>query len=64
MSSSTVNKNMNEYYDFHCDKGHDTNDCIQLHKEIEDAIKTGELAHLVRDIKDNKKEGKKKRTAL
>jgi hypothetical protein len=59
MSKSTANKNMNEYCEFHCDKGHDTNDCIQLRKEIEAAIKTGELAHLVRDIKD-KKGGKKK----
>jgi hypothetical protein len=51
---------MNEYCDFHCDKGHVTNECIQIRKEIEVAIKSGELAHLVREIKDNKKGGKKK----
>jgi hypothetical protein len=60
MSISTTNKNMSEYCDFHYGKGHDTNDCIKLRKEIEAPINSGGLAHLVWEIKDNKKGGRKK----
>ncbi|KAK1432610.1 hypothetical protein QVD17_09508 [Tagetes erecta] len=43
---------------FHNDVGHHTNDCFQLKKRIEEAVKSGDLAHLVKEFKD-KKESKK-----
>ncbi|KAD7478240.1 hypothetical protein E3N88_01376 [Mikania micrantha] len=51
----------NKFCDFHGDVGHHTNDCFQLKKRIEAAVKSGELAHLVKDIKEKKgKEGIKR----
>jgi hypothetical protein len=44
---------------FHNDTGHHTNDCYQLKKRIEEAVKSGELAHLIKDIKGRRDEGKK-----
>ncbi|GJW22869.1 hypothetical protein Tco_0033491 [Tanacetum coccineum] len=32
--------------------GHNTNDCYQLKKQIEEAVASGKLAHLVKDIAD------------
>ncbi|GJR25499.1 reverse transcriptase domain-containing protein [Tanacetum coccineum] len=33
--------------------GHNTNDCYQLKKQIEEAVASGKLAHLVTDIRQN-----------
>ncbi|GJS07639.1 hypothetical protein Tco_0364435 [Tanacetum coccineum] len=33
--------------------GHNTNDCYQLKKQIEEAVALGKLAHLVKDIRQN-----------
>ncbi|KAK9074310.1 hypothetical protein SSX86_006908 [Deinandra increscens subsp. villosa] len=44
-----------EYCDYHRGNGHATDDCIQLRKEIEAAIKTGKLSHLVKEIKSPEK---------
>ncbi|XP_022031874.1 uncharacterized protein LOC110932930 [Helianthus annuus] len=42
----------NEYCEFHKGFGHKTNDCMYLKREIEAAVKTGRLAHLVKEIKE------------
>ncbi|XP_022015124.2 uncharacterized protein LOC110914648 [Helianthus annuus] len=42
----------NEYCDFHKGFGHKTDDCMYLKREIEAAVKTGRLAHLVKEIKE------------
>ncbi|XP_021986725.1 uncharacterized protein LOC110883225 [Helianthus annuus] len=42
----------NEYCDFHKGFGHKTDDCVYLKREIEAAVKTGRLAHLVKEIKE------------
>ncbi|KAD4180196.1 hypothetical protein E3N88_28787 [Mikania micrantha] len=47
-------KNNGKFCDFHGDVGHHTNDCFQLRKRIEAAVKSGELAHLIKDLKDKK----------
>ncbi|PWA55873.1 reverse transcriptase domain-containing protein [Artemisia annua] len=39
------------YCEFHNDHGHDTNDCIDLRKEIEACIKSGRLSHLTKGAK-------------
>ncbi|XP_022038560.1 uncharacterized protein LOC110941240 [Helianthus annuus] len=43
---------LNEYCDFHKGFGHKTDDCMYLKREIEAAVKTGKLAHLVKEIKE------------
>ncbi|XP_022003491.1 uncharacterized protein LOC110900943 [Helianthus annuus] len=42
----------NEYCDFHKGFGHKIDDCMYLKREIEAAVKTGRLAHLVKEIKE------------
>ncbi|GJX37771.1 reverse transcriptase domain-containing protein [Tanacetum coccineum] len=36
------------------DHGHETNDCLQLRNQIEEAVKSGQLSHLVKGIKKEK----------
>ncbi|GJS36636.1 NADH-plastoquinone oxidoreductase subunit 7 [Tanacetum coccineum] len=43
-----------KYYHFHEDHGHDTNQCQELRHQIEEAVKSGQLAHLVKGIKKKK----------
>ncbi|GJX35438.1 reverse transcriptase domain-containing protein [Tanacetum coccineum] len=40
-----------KYYDYHQDKGHHTNDCIQLRKQLEIALESGKLNHLMKDLR-------------
>ncbi|XP_022041919.1 uncharacterized protein LOC110944569 [Helianthus annuus] len=42
----------NEYCDLHKGFGHKIDDCMYLKREIEAAVKTGRLAHLVKEIKE------------
>ncbi|GJV85078.1 hypothetical protein Tco_1524976 [Tanacetum coccineum] len=43
-----------KYCHFHEDHGHDTNQCRELKHQIEEAVKSGQLAHLVKGIKKKK----------
>nr|GEV20622.1 hypothetical protein [Tanacetum cinerariifolium] len=40
-----------KYCHFHKDDGHETNQCWKLRHQIEEAVKSGQLAHLVKGIK-------------
>ncbi|GKB75110.1 reverse transcriptase domain-containing protein, partial [Tanacetum coccineum] len=44
-------QNLNKFCDYHGDKGHNTNDCFHLKKQIEEAVASRKLAHLVKDIR-------------
>ncbi|GJY10121.1 hypothetical protein Tco_0378306 [Tanacetum coccineum] len=44
---------LNKFYDYHGDRGHNTNDCYQLKNQIEEAVASEKLAHLVKDIRQN-----------
>ncbi|GKD75361.1 reverse transcriptase domain-containing protein, partial [Tanacetum coccineum] len=46
-------QNLNKFCDYHGDRGHNTNDCYQLKKQIEEVVASGKLAHLVKDIRRN-----------
>ncbi|GJZ85626.1 hypothetical protein Tco_0650965 [Tanacetum coccineum] len=46
-------QNLNKFCDYHGDRGHNTNDCYQLKKQIEEAVTSEKLAHLVKDIRQN-----------
>ncbi|GKC39782.1 hypothetical protein Tco_1052166 [Tanacetum coccineum] len=55
-------RSSNKFCDFHNDKGHNTNECMQLKKQIEELIRAGKLSHLIKEIKqgrDQPKVGKK-----
>ncbi|GKB35380.1 hypothetical protein Tco_0880322, partial [Tanacetum coccineum] len=56
-------QDMSKYCHFHEDYGHDTNDCHQLRNHIEEAVKSGQLTHLVKGIKKERvKASKNQRT--
>ncbi|KAD3640427.1 hypothetical protein E3N88_29650 [Mikania micrantha] len=42
--------NPDEFCDFHKCYGHKTDDCLHLKREIEAAVKSGKLSHLVKEI--------------
>ncbi|GKB68868.1 reverse transcriptase domain-containing protein [Tanacetum coccineum] len=44
-------KNLKKFYDYHRDRGHNTNACYHLKKQIEEVMATGMLAHVVKDIR-------------
>ncbi|GKC56875.1 reverse transcriptase domain-containing protein [Tanacetum coccineum] len=43
--------NTDRYCDYHQEKGHYTNDCIQLRKQLEMTLESGKLNHLVKDVR-------------
>ncbi|GJZ69621.1 hypothetical protein Tco_0633171 [Tanacetum coccineum] len=51
MFGSRQLRDMSKYFHFHEDHRHDTNDCRQLRNQIEEAVKSGQLSHLVKGIK-------------
>ncbi|GJV38270.1 hypothetical protein Tco_1410747 [Tanacetum coccineum] len=44
-------QNLNKFCNYHGDRGYNTNDCYQLKKQIEEAMASKKLAHLVKDIR-------------
>ncbi|XP_022014684.1 uncharacterized protein LOC110914181 [Helianthus annuus] len=60
LPKSKRNEHSTQFYEFHEQKGHHTNDCFQLKKRIEEAVKSGELAHLVKGVKNKMADGKNK----
>ncbi|GKD96495.1 hypothetical protein Tco_1380392, partial [Tanacetum coccineum] len=56
----------NKFCDFHNDKGHNTDECMRLKKQIEALVQAGKLSHLIKEIKqgrDQTKNGKKEAPA-
>ncbi|GJV32534.1 hypothetical protein Tco_1392934 [Tanacetum coccineum] len=49
---------MSKYCHFHKDHGHETNQCWELRHQIEEAVKSGQLAHLVKGIKSHRVDSK------
>ncbi|GKB05147.1 reverse transcriptase domain-containing protein [Tanacetum coccineum] len=58
MVGTSEKRNMNKFCDYHQDRGHNTNDCYHLKKQIEEAVASGRLAHLVKDIRQGGQKGK------
>ncbi|GJZ76882.1 reverse transcriptase domain-containing protein [Tanacetum coccineum] len=56
MFRSKRSRDMSKYCHFHEDYGHDTNDCRHIRTQIQEAVNSGQLLHLVKGIK---KEGTK-----
>ncbi|KAJ0753088.1 putative aspartic peptidase domain superfamily [Helianthus annuus] len=61
---SKRNENSTQYCEFHEEKCHHTNDFFQLKKRIEEAVKSRELAHLVKGVRDKMAEGKGKKVNM
>nr|GEX20632.1 reverse transcriptase domain-containing protein [Tanacetum cinerariifolium] len=56
----------NKFYDFHNDKGHSLDECMQLKKQIEELVRARKLSHLIKEIKQGRDQSKagKKETAV
>ncbi|GKD92212.1 hypothetical protein Tco_1372049 [Tanacetum coccineum] len=51
MIGAPESRNKNKCCDFHGDKGHNIDDCLHLKRQIKEAVRSGKLAHLVKEIK-------------
>jgi hypothetical protein len=54
MVGKSKNRDTTNYCHFHEDFGHETNSCLELKKQIEEAVKSGQLTHLVKGIRKGK----------
>nr|GEV15875.1 reverse transcriptase domain-containing protein [Tanacetum cinerariifolium] len=66
MVTPVEKRSNNKFCDFHKDKGHSTDECMQLKKQIEELVRAGKLSHLIKEIKhgrDQSKTGKMETTA-
>ncbi|GJS65339.1 hypothetical protein Tco_0679903 [Tanacetum coccineum] len=58
MVGTPKKRNMNKFCDYHQDRGHNTNDCYHLKNQIEEAVASGRLAHLVKNIRQGGQKSK------
>ncbi|XP_071695323.1 uncharacterized protein [Rutidosis leptorrhynchoides] len=56
ISNRGRNRYMTKFCDFHNDFGHDTDECFNLKTAIEEDVKSGKLSHLIKGIRELKKE--------
>ncbi|GJW00453.1 hypothetical protein Tco_1555704 [Tanacetum coccineum] len=66
MVTPVEKRSSNKFCNFHNNKGHSTDECMQLKKQIEELVRAGKLSHLIKEIKqgrDQTKNGKKETPA-
>ncbi|GJV30963.1 reverse transcriptase domain-containing protein [Tanacetum coccineum] len=56
-------ENQDRYCDYHGEKGHYTNDCFQLRRQLEMALESGKLNHLIKDVRQRGRGNAKGRDA-
>ncbi|GJY95847.1 hypothetical protein Tco_0512208 [Tanacetum coccineum] len=56
-------ENQDKYYDYHGEKRHCTNDCFQLRRQLEMALESGKLNHLIKDVRQRGRGNAKGRDA-
>ncbi|GKA65855.1 hypothetical protein Tco_0765562 [Tanacetum coccineum] len=56
-------ENQDKYYDYHGEKGHYTNDCFQLKRQLKMALESGKLNHLIKDVRQRGRGNAKRRDA-
>nr|GEZ90711.1 hypothetical protein [Tanacetum cinerariifolium] len=65
MVTPVEKRSSNKFFDFHNDKGHSRDECMQQKKQIEELVRAGKLSHLIKEIKQGRDQSKtrKKETA-
>nr|GEW24920.1 reverse transcriptase domain-containing protein [Tanacetum cinerariifolium] len=58
MVTPVEKRNSNKFCDFHNDKGHNTDECMQLNKQIEELVRAEKLSHLIKEIKQGREQPK------
>nr|GEW89673.1 reverse transcriptase domain-containing protein [Tanacetum cinerariifolium] len=58
MVTPVEKRNNNKFCDFHNDKGHSTDERMQLKKQIEELVRAGKLSHLIKEIKQGREQPK------
>nr|GEU66129.1 reverse transcriptase domain-containing protein [Tanacetum cinerariifolium] len=53
-----IEKSSNKFCDFHNDKWHITDECMQLKKQIEELMRAEKLSHLITEIKQGREQPK------
>ncbi|GJS26803.1 hypothetical protein Tco_0487423 [Tanacetum coccineum] len=54
MVGTPKKENLDQYCDYQGEKGHYTNDCYQLKRQLKRALESGKLSHLVKDVKQRR----------
>nr|GEU51036.1 reverse transcriptase domain-containing protein [Tanacetum cinerariifolium] len=54
MVTPVEKRSSNKFCDFHNDKGHSTDECMKLKKQIEELVRAGKLSHLIKEIKQGR----------
>ncbi|GKD28391.1 hypothetical protein Tco_1239169 [Tanacetum coccineum] len=54
MVTPVEKRSSNKFCDFHNDKGHSTDECIQLKKQIKELVRAGKLSYLIKEIKQGR----------
>nr|GEV64545.1 reverse transcriptase domain-containing protein [Tanacetum cinerariifolium] len=54
MVTPVEKRSSNKFCDFHNDKGHSTDECMQLKKHIEELVRAEKLSHLIKEIKQGR----------
>nr|GEW71333.1 reverse transcriptase domain-containing protein [Tanacetum cinerariifolium] len=57
-------RSSNKFYDFHNDKGHSIDECMQLKKQIEELVRAGKLSHLIKEIKQGRDQSKTRKKEI
>ncbi|GKB36330.1 hypothetical protein Tco_0881272 [Tanacetum coccineum] len=51
-------RSSNKFCEFHNDKGHNTDECVQLRKQIEELVRAGKLSHFIKEIRQDRDQQK------
>nr|GEV35675.1 reverse transcriptase domain-containing protein [Tanacetum cinerariifolium] len=58
MVTPVEKRSSNKFCDFHNDKGHSTDECMQLKRQIEELVRAGKLSYLIKEIKHGRDQSK------
>ncbi|GKG43633.1 hypothetical protein Tco_0482726, partial [Tanacetum coccineum] len=47
-------RSSNKFCEFRNDKGHSTDECMRLKKQIEELVKAGKLSHFIKEIRKDR----------
>nr|GEX08585.1 reverse transcriptase domain-containing protein [Tanacetum cinerariifolium] len=61
MVTPVEKRNSNKFCDFHNDKGHNTDEFMQLKKQIEELVRARKLSHLIKENKQGREQPKTRR---